>query len=152
MISFEPLQEDAIAFLSDRTGGNYWGFNYGAPNWVCATSRNGGRVDGVLLGEFTSWFEVHMTTAVDDPRIVTRRLLHALFTTFFSRAVRVTAMSRTDNPRSIRGILRLGFRYEGFCRLGIEGKWDALVYGMLKDECRWIRAPRETRNEIAEAA
>ena len=150
MISFEPLQPDAVDFLSSRTGGEFHGFDYAGPQWVCATAREEGRVVGVLAGEFTTWFEVHMTTAVDDPRIVTRRLLRALFTAFFSRAVRVTAMSRPENLRSIRGIERLGFRYEGYCRLGIEGKWDALVFGMLKNECPWIR--KETPHEIAKAA
>jgi hypothetical protein len=151
-LSFEPLRADAIEFLSDRTGGEYWRYDYSGPHWVCATARDRGKVTGVLIGEFTSWFEVHMTTAVDDPRVITRRLLNAIFTTFFSRAARVTAMSRTDNTRSVDGIRRLGFRYEGCLRLGIEGKWDALVYGMTRDECRWIRAPKEIRHEIAEAA
>lgn len=150
--SFEPLTPQAVDYLSRMTGGNYRGFDYAGPQWVCVTARDGSKVVGVLVGEFTTWFEVHMTTAISHPSVVSRRLLRAIFTTFFSQAVRVTAMSRTDNPNSILGITRLGFRYEGFCRLGIEGKWDALVFGMLKNECRWIRAPKETRHEVAEAA
>jgi hypothetical protein len=151
-ITFEPLQPDAVKFLSERTGIDYSVFDFHGPQWACATARDEGIVLGVLLGEFTTWFEVHMTTAIDNPKFMTRRLLHAIFSTFFSRAMRVTAMCRPENEKSIRGIRRLGFRYEGFCRLGIEGKWDALVFGMLKNECRWIRAPKETFHEIAEAA
>jgi hypothetical protein len=26
--------------------------------------------------------------------------------------------------------------------MGIDGRWDGLVFGMLRDECRWIRAPK----------
>jgi hypothetical protein len=142
-ITFEPLQDDAVAFLTERTGIDYTIEDFRAPKWVCATAREGNvKVTGVLLGEFTSWFEVHMTTAVDDPRIITRRLLHAIFSTFFSKAVRVTMMCRPDNKKSIRGILHLGARYEGFSRMGIDGRWDGLVFGMLRSECRWIRAPK----------
>jgi len=153
MITFEPLQPDAIRFLSVRTGGDYSNYDYAGSNWVCATSRDDhGTVTGVLTGEFTTRWEVHMTCAVDDNSIITRRLLHAIFSTFFSSAARVTAMCRPENKRSEAGIRRLGFRYEGYSRLQIEGKWDALVFGMLRSECRWIRAPREASHEIAVAA
>ena len=144
MITFEPLQPDAVRFLSVRTGGDFSGYDYTLPAFVCATSRtDDGAVTGVLMGEFTSRWEVHMTCAVDDNAIISRRLLHAIFATFFSCAVRVTAMCRPDNKRSETGIRRLGFKYEGYSRLGIEGKWDALVFGMLRHECRWIRAPKQ---------
>jgi len=153
MITFEPLQPDAVRFLSVRTGGDFSGYDYTLPAFVCATSRtDDGAVTGVLMGEFTSRWEVHMTCAVDDNAIISRRLLHAIFATFFSFAVRVTAMCRPENKRSEASIRRLGFRFEGYSRLGIEGKWDALVFGMLRSECRWIRAPKESRYETAKAA
>jgi RimJ/RimL family protein N-acetyltransferase len=95
---------------------------------------------------------VHITSAIDNPKFMTRRLLHAIFATCFSRAARVTAMCRPENEKSIRAIRHLGFQYEGYCRLGLEGKWDALVFGMLRNECRWIRAPKEKTYEIAKAA
>ena len=31
---------------------------------------------------------------------------------------------------------RLGFLYEGFLRLGVEGRRDALLFGMLPEDCR----------------
>lgn len=150
--TFEPLQKDAVEYLSRRTGIDFATFDFAEPRWLCATARENDRVLGVLIGEFTTWFEVHLTIAIDHPKVVTRRLLHAIFSTCFSRAVRVTAMCTPDNEKSIRAIKHLGFRYEGFCRLGIEGKWDALVFGMLRSECRWIRAPKEKRDAFAKAA
>lgn len=150
MITFEPLADDAKNFLLDRTGIDFHGLVLADPNWVCATSRSpAGAVNGALLGEFVTSFDVHMTCALDDPSIISRRLLHAIFTTFFSRAVRVTAHARPDNEKSIWGIQRLGFKYEGYCRLGIEGRWDALVFGMLRNECRWIRPQKEKLREVA---
>jgi hypothetical protein len=124
--------------------------------WFCATARDAeGRIQGVWVAEFQVWFEAHVTTAIDDPRFMSRRLLRTLFTALFSQAVRVTAMVRPDNHRSIEGIKRLGFRYEGFCRLGIEGKWDAMVFGMLRNECRWLQRHPKGRTvsyEIATAS
>jgi RimJ/RimL family protein N-acetyltransferase len=75
---------------------------------------------------------------VNDPRCVTRRVLRSIFTALFSRAVRVTFMTRPENQKAITGIRRLGAQYEGYCRLGLEGKWDALVFGMLRDECAYL--------------
>lgn len=150
--TFEPLTPEAVSFLEERTGIDYGAVDFGAPNWFCVTARNEGSIVGVLVGEFTTWFEVHLTTAIDNPKLMSPRLLHAIFSTCFSRAVRVTAMCRPDNDRSIRLIRHCGFQYEGFCRLGLEGRWDALVFGMLRHECRWIRAPKEALHEIAQAA
>jgi hypothetical protein len=146
MISFAPLSADAVIFLSARTSINFGPCDFTGPQWFCCTARNDdGEVRGVFVGEFTTWFEVHITTAVDDPAILSRRLLRVIFSTLFSRAVRITAMTRPDNDRSISGIRRLGFLYEGCSRMGIEGKWDALVFGMLRHECRWIRDRAELR-------
>lgn len=152
-MSFAPLSPDAVKYLIDRTGIDFSICDFGAPNWLCVTARNGeGSVIGVLVAEFQCRFEAHITSAIDDPRFMTRRLLHAIFSTLFSRAVRVTAMSRPDNENSLRAIRHLGFTHEGYLRLGIEGKWDGMIFGMLRDECRWIRAPKEVTYEIAKAA
>jgi hypothetical protein len=32
----------------------------------------------------------------------------------------------------------MGFVYEGYRRLGLEGSRDTLVYGMLKDDCKYL--------------
>jgi hypothetical protein len=156
-VSFAPLKPDAVRFLMDRTGIDYRHCDFAnSAVWFCATARDAeGRIQGVWVAEFQVWFEAHVTTAIDDPRFMSRRLLRTLFTALFSQAVRVTAMVRPDNHRSIEGIKRLGFRYEGFCRLGIEGKWDAMVFGMLRNECRWLQRHPKGRTvsyEIATAS
>lgn len=151
-ISFAPLRQDAVAFLMDRTGIDFSFCDFTAPQWFCCTSCNGeGTVLGVFIGEFTTWFECHITTAVDDPAILSRRLLRVLFGTLFSRAVRITAMTRPDNARSISGIKRLGFQYEGYSRMGIEGKWDGMIFGMLRHECRYLERAYD-HGQIAKAA
>jgi hypothetical protein len=56
----------------------------------------------------------------------------------YSRAVRCTAQCHPDNRAAIKGVRHMGFVYEGFMRKAIEGRWDALLFGMLKEECPWL--------------
>lgn len=141
-LTFEPLQPDAVKFLSDRTEIDYFRSDFTQPCWMCVTARRDGAVIGVFIAEFMVWYEAHITCVITDPRFLTRRLLHAIFSTLFSRAVRITGMCRPENEASIRILSHLGFRYEGYLRMGIDGRWDGMIFGMLRPECRWIRAPR----------
>ena len=108
---------------------------------------------GVILTEFASPFEAVFNTAVINPRCVTRRVLRAVFTALFSRVVRVTAEIAPDNTRSLRGVVRMGFIFEGTKRCGLDGVRDAHVFGMLKSDCKFLpgqayrpRAVKEMRH------
>jgi len=151
-VSFEPLQEDAIRFLSDATEIDYFKCDFSLPCWLCVTARKDNQVVGVFIGEFMVWYEAHITCAIANPRFLTRRLLHAIFSTLFSQAVRITAMCRPENEGSLRILRHLGFQYEGYLRLGIDGRWDGMLFGMLRNECRFIRPPVEVPLELAKAA
>jgi hypothetical protein len=160
IVSFAPLEPDAVQFLIERTGIDYSWCDFAAPQWLNVTARDGdGAILGVFVGEFQTWFEVHITCAIDHPRFLTRRLLHAIFGTLFTQAVRLTALTRPDNEDGIRILKHLGFRYEGFLRMGIEGRWDGLIFGMLRNECRWLgktppHLPQRSRSDgqVAQAA
>jgi hypothetical protein len=136
-ISFAPLQPDAVAFLEERTGINYRHCDFSGAGWFCCTVRDGD-IKGVFIAEFMNAFDAHITCAIDDPRFLTRRLVKAVFAALFSQAVRLTALTRPENAAAIRILKHLGFSHEGICRLGIEGRWDALTFGLLRSECRWI--------------
>jgi ribosomal protein S18 acetylase RimI-like enzyme len=140
-ISFAPLDAEAIAFLMRRTGIDYGNCRFDGPSWFCCAARDHGTILGVFIGEFMNAFDCHISCAIDHPRFLTRRLLRAIFTALYSRAVRITAMTRPDNERALRIIKHLGFQVEGYSRLAIEGRWDALVFSMLRDECRFIQQP-----------
>jgi hypothetical protein len=92
----------------------------------------------VLACEFRTWFEASFNTVIVDRRCLTRRLLRAIFTALFTRAVRLTAEVSVNNRHALRLIERMGFVYEGYCRLGINGVEDAFVFGMLKGDCRYL--------------
>lgn len=144
-ISFEQLTPDALLFLSDETGINF-GF-CDMTEWFCVTARNEhDAVVGVLACEPKTWFDWHFSCAIVDQRCMSKRLLRVIFVALFSRAVRVTALVSPTNERALRQMRRMGFIYEGFSRLGVEGTRDAYVFGMLAEDCRYLpgyQGPRQ---------
>ena len=62
---------------------------------------------------------------------------------------RLTAEVEPDNRRALRQVQRLGFVYEGYHPLGLEGSRDTIIYGMLREDCRYLpdhdvdRTPRK---------
>lgn len=51
---------------------------------------------------------------------------------------RVTGLVRLDNLDAQRFDEHLGFVKEGIIRQGAADKTDFILYGMLRDECRWL--------------
>lgn len=84
--------------------------------------------------------DVFLSIYSETPEWATRSTLRAIFTYPFVTAgcVRCTAVVREGNARSIDLVKRLGFVREGVLRRGFNGKSNAFVFGMLKDECRWL--------------
>lgn len=137
--SFEPLEPDAVVFLSEATGIDFMLTNFNSPQWFCVTARRpDGSLMGVAAGEFKTWFDVHFSCAVADRRCMSRRLLRTIFSALFSRAVRVTALVSPDNESAVQQTRRMGFVYEGFLRKGVEGNRDALLFGMLAEDCPFL--------------
>jgi RimJ/RimL family protein N-acetyltransferase len=64
--------------------------------------------------------------------------MRAIFTALFSQAARITAEISVDNRVALRAVTRMGFVYEGYCRLGFNGVSDTYVFGMLKDDCVYL--------------
>jgi hypothetical protein len=91
-----------------------------------------------MVCEFKNHFDVHMTVVITDPRALSRRLLRTVFQTLFSQAVRVTVVVDPRNDESIGIIRRAGFQYEGFLRRGLDGNRDGLIYGMLREDCKFL--------------
>lgn len=143
-VSFAPLRIDAAEYLTTGIGIDYtqqWPFS-NEDRWFCVTARDDeGGIMGVILAEFLNWFDVQFNTALTDPRCVTRRMLRTVFTALFSRAVRLTATIDVNNHAALRDITRMGFVFEGTARRIINGSRDAHLFGMLKEECRFLAAP-----------
>jgi hypothetical protein len=138
-VSFAPLRRDAVDYLSRHIGVDFTHCDFNSPNWFCTTARNDdGGIMGVLACELRSPFDFTFNTAITDRYCLTRRLLRTIFKTLFSVAVRITAEIPTHRHDIVRMMERMGFVYEGYCRLGINGVEDALVYGMLREDCKFL--------------
>lgn len=55
---------------------------------------------------------------------------------------RVTAKTPANNAASIKFGLALGFKPEGRIRRALPDGIDLCIFGMLRDECRWLRVGR----------
>jgi len=139
-VSFHPLQEDAIAVLSAATRVDFSTTEFSdEETWLCCTvRRDSGTVALVIAFEFKSWCEAYVTTAVVDKRALTRRLLTAVIRAVFSRAARITAEIDPANETAIRQMWRMGFRHEGYKRRAIEGVRDAVLFGLVPEECPYL--------------
>jgi hypothetical protein len=136
--SFAPFGPEERYFLSTMTGVDFTGTDFSQSTWLCISGRDDGRLLGVCCFEFKTSFDAHFSAAIADPRCLTRRLLKVMFGTVFSRAARITALIEPTNERAIRQARRLGFTEEGYARCIIEGERDALVMGMLRQDCRFL--------------
>lgn len=138
-LEFGDLPPDAQAMLTQHLRVDFSHCSFRAPRWFSAWSRNErGYITGILAVEFQTWFEGKITVLVLDPRCLSRRALRAIFTALFSQAKRLTAEVEPDNRRALRQVQRLGFVYEGYHPLGLEGTRDTIIYGMLKEDCRYL--------------
>lgn len=97
-------------------------------------------VGGVVLTHVTT-FDGHVSIVLDSPRVLTPGALDALFSVPFRRLglKRLTILTDPRNKRVRRLAEGLGWTLEGKMRCGLDGERDALVYGMLASECRWIK-------------
>lgn len=131
--------KDLIAtFVARRVGEPDGWLNFSA----LALLGDRGLIAGVVYSHWTR-FDVCASLAVDGR--LTPRYLFAIFDYPFTQVGvrRITAPIRESNLRSIRLAEHLGFRCEGLLRCAA-GTESVLLYGILKEECRWL-APRKER-------
>lgn len=140
-VSFEPLRRDAVQFLSLRTAISFHGIDFSKDHeWACCTVRGPDRrVALVIVVEFKTAFDGHLTTAVADPKALSRRMITAMFRAVFHRASRITALVEPDNKVALQQVWRMGFAYEGYMRRAIEGTRDAVLFGLLPEDCPYLR-------------
>ena len=144
--SFKPFGPEEAAFLSQATGVDFSRTDFSSPLWLCVSARDDeGQLMGLCGFEFKSYFDAYFSTAIRDPRCLTRRVLRAMFTAVFSHAVRVSAEIEPTNEDALGKAKRMGFEVEGYKRLAIEGRRDAFLLGMTKDTCRFLRAAPRAR-------
>ena len=109
-----------------------------------------GVVDGPELLGGAIFSDYHMMTyghdirlhgAFKDGRWATRRILGSILAYPFHQlgCTRLTTITAKNNKKARALDERLGFRYVGKLSRGWDGRRDAIVYEMLKEECRWLK-------------
>lgn len=133
------ITKSGFEFVFDPAVSGWVGERVGCEFGDCAAIGllEGGRlICGVVYSHWMIGPEnsVEMTIAAEG-RWAHRRTLKVFFSYAFDNlnCRRVTAVMRSP------GFLeRLGFTHEGTLRKGYPNGDDMLVYGMLREECRWI--------------
>ena len=84
--------------------------------------------------------DIHLTIATNSPRWMNRKVLKAIFGYVFIQqgCVRLTLMIGRKNKKARKLAIGLGFKQEGVIRKAMDGIQDAIVYGMLHKECKWL--------------
>ena len=98
---------------------------------------------GCLLFSDYDGHNIFVHLALDDPRVCQRRNIKLMFDYAFNqcKCSRMTAMCVNGYERNERLLAGVGFVKEGVVRktMKVNGKWiDAALYGILKEECRWV--------------
>jgi hypothetical protein len=129
---------------------------YGAPIWdefpqgcLCiGQSREDGEVDWVLtLHSFKGVHDCMLELVLNHEGMFTKDKFIALATICFNwifnqiGLLRCSTTVRVSNKASIKLTKALGMRVEGMKRLGFmcPKPEDMVLFGMLRDECRWIQ-------------
>jgi RimJ/RimL family protein N-acetyltransferase len=110
------------------------------PSTALGVVRDGRMLGGVVYNNFNG-HDIHATYAFESPRWASRDVLRTLFAYPFTQlgCVRMTGIVARKNKHARDMILRLGFKLEGVHRKSVDGRQDAISYGLLRDECKWIK-------------
>ncbi len=102
--------------------------------------KDGTLVAGVVI-ELKTPFDAYATVFSTTPRAWSKEIIAGLFQYLFTHlgVSRITCEAAKGNKRSRRIIEGLGFRHEGTKKKGLDGKRNAIIYGMTDDECQWIK-------------
>lgn len=119
------------------------------PYYAFAVKRNGKASAVVLWNNYRRMkhgADIRVIIAADDPKWCLPGVLRELFTYPFIHlgCTRITAVIKDGNARSLKLCRGLGFRKEGVLRRGYNGKSNAIILSMLREECKWL-LPREDR-------
>ena len=137
--SFGDLPHDAKALLSQHLRLDFMPYSFKAPRWFSAWTRDDdGNIAGIFSIEFKYSFDGYVNVLVLDQRCMTEHVLRAIYKAAFTQATRLTAEVEPHNRKALRQVQRMGFVYEGYRRMGLEGTRDVMCYGMLRGDCKYL--------------
>ena len=106
--------------------------------------KDGAIIGGVIYQDYRKLkdgtYDISLSVA-GEPGWLTPKTLRAIFEYPFNRlnCSRITTLASKSNRRARDLNVRVGFRLEGVIKGGGGVGRDSILYGMTRDECRWIR-------------
>jgi RimJ/RimL family protein N-acetyltransferase len=102
--------------------------------------QDGELIAGVVFDYYTGPSISMHVAAVPGKRWMTKDFLWRCFAYPFLQLQcnRITGLVRVDNLAAQKFDEHLGFKREGLLRKAAEDGTDYIVYGMLREECRWL--------------
>lgn len=130
--------DDIIEMVRQRIPYAMEGFN--EHSTALGVVKNGRILGGVVFDKYTGR-DMIMSAAFDSPSWCTKETLRELFGYPFGQLglTRLTTITSADNTKALRIDEGLGFKREGVLRKHYPGDVDAIVLGMLREECRWLQ-------------
>ena len=109
------------------------------PNSSIGFVKDGNLVGGVTYSSYTGR-EIWAAIWVDDRSVWSRKNLNTMFSYPFEECgvVRLCGLVSVRNTASLKMMERMGFVREGLYRKYVPNDVDAVVFAMLKEECKWI--------------
>jgi RimJ/RimL family protein N-acetyltransferase len=102
--------------------------------------RNGELIAAVVYDRYSGNDLCMHVAAIPSARWATKDAMYRFFAYPFLQlgVTRVTGLVAADNAAARKFDEHIGFVFEGTMRRGMADGTDLIVYGMLRDECRWI--------------
>lgn len=138
MIFYIPKTRAEAALIARWIGGRVREFAPAGADAAMATIKDG-RIVGAVAYQNFRVVDVEMVAA-GEPGWLNRAALHAYFAYPFVQlgCRRVSAICHRKNRRARAFVEKLGWRMEGVHRKAMADGGDAISYGMLREECRWL--------------
>ena len=103
-------------------------------------AQGGKMLGGLIFHSYRPNVEVWWTVYTVDKRWCNRRMLRAMFDLAFNKLKcrRISLLVSKSNAASLNFVKKLGFQQKGMFRAYRENGDDCCIFGMLKNECKWI--------------
>jgi RimJ/RimL family protein N-acetyltransferase len=118
--------------------------NFGPMTVGIGLEEDGELIAGVVFNFYTEASICMHVAAAPGKRWMTKEFLWRAFAYPFLqlKCNRVTGFVREDNLVAQKFDEHLGFRREGLIRKGCTDGTNMILYGMLREECRWLEIKR----------
>lgn len=130
-----------VPAVNDWVSSKIYGRDRFPPNAPSIGLLENGRIVGGVVYTMYTGNGIMMNVAGGYKGWINRAFIRAAFAYPFKQlgCTRVSGLVRVDNFAAQKFDERLGFKREGLVRRGDDDGTDLIMYGMLREECKWIK-------------